>query len=294
LLGGFVPLAVYVVAHGESGAFAGHERAWALVTGGLIYSAKTVFEWARLAFTSAFKSVGWLRGLARRRHGNQHDSLARSRRARILDRDQRRRDGVHAGRAAMSTDKPTQPHNLNSKDNLISLLNGARATFVYGYFIESLARKNANPAVEAAKGGQFQFTGRGNVTTAISLAPLGAQLESHEREIRGNYFLFLEHQTLRVFYELVHSYCQRSGQTDVYAAEPFMQFARVWRNVVAHGDGAVLTSWPSSLKKKKISEVSWRNRKLTESQAGTELSLDIVDLINLQGDIYKFCQEKLK
>ena len=60
LLGGFVPLAVYVVAHGESGTFTGHERAWALITGGLIYSAKTVFEWARLAFTSAFKSVGFV------------------------------------------------------------------------------------------------------------------------------------------------------------------------------------------------------------------------------------------
>jgi hypothetical protein len=60
LLGGFVPLAVYVLAHGESGAFSGHERAWALITGGLVYSAKTVFEWARLAFTSAFKSVGFV------------------------------------------------------------------------------------------------------------------------------------------------------------------------------------------------------------------------------------------
>ena len=60
LLGGFVPLAVYVVARGESGAFSGHERAWALITGGLIYSAKTVFEWAKLAFTSSFKSVGFV------------------------------------------------------------------------------------------------------------------------------------------------------------------------------------------------------------------------------------------
>ena len=60
LLGGFVPLAVYVVAHGESGPFEGHERAWTLVTGGLAYSAVTVFQWARLAFTSAFKSVGFV------------------------------------------------------------------------------------------------------------------------------------------------------------------------------------------------------------------------------------------
>jgi len=60
LLGGFVPLAVYVVAHGESGPFTGHERSWALVTGGLAYSAVTVFHWARLAFESAFKSVGFV------------------------------------------------------------------------------------------------------------------------------------------------------------------------------------------------------------------------------------------
>jgi hypothetical protein len=60
LLGGFVPLAVYVVAHGESGSFTGHERAWALTAGGLLYSAKTVYEWARLAFASVAKSIGFV------------------------------------------------------------------------------------------------------------------------------------------------------------------------------------------------------------------------------------------
>src|ERR1700761_5843165 len=60
LLGGFIPLAVYVVAHGESGDFSGHERAWALVAGGLAYSARTVFDWARMAFESAAKSVGFV------------------------------------------------------------------------------------------------------------------------------------------------------------------------------------------------------------------------------------------
>ena len=60
LLGGFVPLAVFVVAHSESGTFKGHERAWLLVAGGLVYSALTVFEWARLAFTSVPKSVGFV------------------------------------------------------------------------------------------------------------------------------------------------------------------------------------------------------------------------------------------
>jgi len=60
LLGGFVPVAVYVVAHSESGPFKGHERAWVLVAGGLVYSASTVYQWAHLAFGSAVKSIGFV------------------------------------------------------------------------------------------------------------------------------------------------------------------------------------------------------------------------------------------
>ncbi|HKO46642.1 MAG TPA: hypothetical protein VJV79_02910 [Polyangiaceae bacterium] len=60
LLGGVVPTAVYVVAHRESGPFAGHEMAWLLTAGGLLYSASTVYEWARLAFGSTAKSVGFV------------------------------------------------------------------------------------------------------------------------------------------------------------------------------------------------------------------------------------------
>ena len=60
LLGGYVPVAVFVIAHQESGTFTGHERAWTLVFGGLAYSATTVFQWAKIAFSSAFKSVGFV------------------------------------------------------------------------------------------------------------------------------------------------------------------------------------------------------------------------------------------
>ena len=58
LLGGFVPLAVYVVSHREAGALA-FNGSWSLVAGGLVYSAQTVFQWARLAFQQALKSVGF-------------------------------------------------------------------------------------------------------------------------------------------------------------------------------------------------------------------------------------------
>lgn len=58
LLGGFVPIAIYVVAHREAGPLA-LSGSWALVSGGLLYSAQTVFQWARMAFANALKSVGF-------------------------------------------------------------------------------------------------------------------------------------------------------------------------------------------------------------------------------------------
>lgn len=62
LLGGFVPLASYVVAHFEidrSEPFY-TQSASLLVLGGLMFSAMTVYSWAQLAFKRAAKSVGFV------------------------------------------------------------------------------------------------------------------------------------------------------------------------------------------------------------------------------------------
>lgn len=58
ILGGFIPIAIYVVAHRENAglSFTGPTG---LVFGGLLYSAQTVYQWAKLAFTNALKSVGF-------------------------------------------------------------------------------------------------------------------------------------------------------------------------------------------------------------------------------------------
>jgi hypothetical protein len=62
VLGGFVPIAIYVIAHQESGSVV---QGWhistgnGLVLGGLVYSAQTVYQWAKAAFTQALKSVGF-------------------------------------------------------------------------------------------------------------------------------------------------------------------------------------------------------------------------------------------
>lgn len=61
LLGGIVPLGCYWLAHHEQAAFTqAGARSLALVFGGLAYSARTVYDWARMAFESAFKSVGFV------------------------------------------------------------------------------------------------------------------------------------------------------------------------------------------------------------------------------------------
>jgi hypothetical protein len=61
-LGGFVPLASYVVAHFEiDRAVPVYEQvATLLVLGGLLYSAKTVYAWGKLAFRAPVKAAGFV------------------------------------------------------------------------------------------------------------------------------------------------------------------------------------------------------------------------------------------
>ena len=62
LLGGFVPLASYVVSHYEIDPSAPLylQIASLLVLGGLCYSARTVYTWGKLAFHSGGKAAGFV------------------------------------------------------------------------------------------------------------------------------------------------------------------------------------------------------------------------------------------
>jgi hypothetical protein len=62
LLGGFVPLASFFVAHYEltTDAPLYSQKAIYLVLGGLAYSAKTVWQWGRIAFRNALKAAGFV------------------------------------------------------------------------------------------------------------------------------------------------------------------------------------------------------------------------------------------
>jgi hypothetical protein len=56
MLGGFIPLASYTIAHQEA---PNKPVLWVLVACGLAYSALTVFDWARVAFRHPIKALGF-------------------------------------------------------------------------------------------------------------------------------------------------------------------------------------------------------------------------------------------
>lgn len=56
LIGGFVPAATFFLVHfGVADA----PWLWAIVAGGLLFSAKTVFEWGQVAFQNGWKAFGF-------------------------------------------------------------------------------------------------------------------------------------------------------------------------------------------------------------------------------------------
>lgn len=62
ILGGFVPIATYTIAHCEVDYQAPLWTQWMilLVLGGLVYSALTVFNWAKVAFKHPAKAIGFV------------------------------------------------------------------------------------------------------------------------------------------------------------------------------------------------------------------------------------------
>jgi len=56
VLGGFVPAATFFLVHYGVASCA---LLWIIVAGGLLFSAKTVFEWGRVAFQNSWKAAGF-------------------------------------------------------------------------------------------------------------------------------------------------------------------------------------------------------------------------------------------
>jgi len=60
VLGGFVPASCFVLAHLEIAKEFWYDPKTALVIGGLVFSAKTVYQWGKMAFRDGSKALGFV------------------------------------------------------------------------------------------------------------------------------------------------------------------------------------------------------------------------------------------
>lgn len=70
VFGGAIPVSIYLVAHQEAYSFTATyasaiemyqaQAKWLLVLGGLLFSAKTVFQWGRAGFQDGWKALGFV------------------------------------------------------------------------------------------------------------------------------------------------------------------------------------------------------------------------------------------
>lgn len=175
-----------------------------------------------------------------------------------------------------------------TKQEALDLLGGVRFGFTYGCFAELVARKFCKDFEQEARSAKAMGY-EGDKSVSLDLVSFADQLPTHSKLIRSNFLLMLMHQLVKMSYEIALAYCKQSKQTDAWGKAGWLQFARVWRNVLSHGDTAVLTEWPKNLADKGVTEVTWKNRKLAASQVGSEIvDLDVTDAIRLQDDIRSF------
>src|SRR5919202_1371110 len=77
-------------------------------------------------------------------------------------------------------------------------------------------------------------------------------------------------------HELLTEYCLATGQTHVYAAQPWYQFARVLRNAVVHYRGEYVSRWPDAMRRRGVVELRWRHLVLRD-RVGELVSLADAD-----------------
>ena len=189
---------------------------------------------------------------------------------------------------------------LMTKTELLSLLDGIKQSVVFGYVIygqleetdgfrhiADRINKLANPTLPIqAKSGVIRE----------SLARLAEFLSTDEKALvlRGNYFLLLDFALIRYTYESIVMYCEEHECLDEFQLQQDLyQFARICRNLVSHHDGATLNQWPSSLARKGVDSVTWRDMTIASSDVGELVYLDTRRVFLLHDDLRQFVHDRL-
>lgn len=194
------------------------------------------------------------------------------------------------------------PTNQTTKQELLDLLSGTRMAVLHGHFVEVLAHKMAaetgtTVAARARAGKGFSFEGDPGEFISLSLEMLADALDNprDNRGLRGNFFLLLKRAVVCTGTELVLDYCETTRQTAALArANPWWDYARVFRHTFSHGDGSTLRQWPRKLQERGVSAVTWNGKTVRRADVGSVPEFTIVDALRLQEEMYRFVSSELR
>jgi hypothetical protein len=183
----------------------------------------------------------------------------------------------------------------DTKEELVHVLAGIRHAVVYGLIADKEVERSSGIS-DTIDGAHYGFEMPDGPPATVDLSMLAALLRSpHQAAIlRGSFAHLLFGAFVRTSYEVVFHYCKQTGQVSRFYAAPFVQFARVVRNMLSHFDGAELTQWPKDLKKGGITSVTWNGRTISETDIGKTLILTPGEMYRLHIDIATFVAEELE
>jgi hypothetical protein len=193
----------------------------------------------------------------------------------------------------MSIDILTATPGATTKEEAVAILSGIRSAAIYGFVIDHDTRQSE--IADKIRGQHFGFQGDDGEVIGVSLEELAIMIDDREsrRVIRSNYAIMLRTTLVRATHELVLMYCEESKQVDKYKAKPFFQFARIWRNVFSHRDGAILHMWPPDLTKAGITSVTWRGYTISNANVGQPVTMSPLQAFQLHNDVAEFLRHEL-
>lgn len=150
------------------------------------------------------------------------------------------------------------------KSSLVSQLENAKNNYVLGMAAISLfGSPEAYPILERNHAAFGQYT--------VPFTQVAQLLRNaNDRDIAIREFLTSQIRALiKESFELIKDYCDDTGQSGVFKAEPWFQFARMIRNCLSHNFKFEFNNYDRSLL-----PVSWGPRTIEIGMDGTHLKLD--------------------
>jgi hypothetical protein len=182
---------------------------------------------------------------------------------------------------------------MNKIEVLLTLEN-IRNSFLYGNLVtkvipDTVWEKNANQIARFKRSDSsiIEIPLHDICHILLTKTPEGRQLLISEFESS------LMRSIMRESHEIVLKYCETTAQIQIYKEQCWFQFFRIMRNTASHKDGGNLHIWPKDLKKKGITSVHWKTKKLDVSMEGNDLEFSIPDALDMWIELHEFVKQNL-